>query len=88
MSSQEAPSLQAAPPFLDSLSQLAARSFATTPALVDAILRMITNQLGFRTSFLTHITSAENRNNVLAAHNLPDGCDIAPDVELPLEDTF
>ena len=90
MSTHDAPQLHAQPslPYLDSLSQLSARSFASTDALVEAILSLIANQLGLRTSFLTHITSTDNRNHVIAAYNHPGGCDIAPDTELPLEDTF
>jgi|GEM_PF-6839337 len=74
--------------YLDSLSALSARSFPTTDALVDAVLALITTQLGLRTSFLTRITPTENRNHVLAVHNRPGGCDLASGIDLPLEDTF
>lgn len=73
---------------LGSLSALAARSFASTTELVDAILSFITGQLGLRTSFLTHITAGENRNHVIAAHNRPGGSNIPANTDLPLEDTF
>lgn len=90
MSRHDTPQPHAQPslPYLGSLSQLAARSFASTDALVEAILSLIAAQLGLRTSFLTHITSADNRNYVSAAYNHPGGSNIAADTELPLEDTF
>jgi hypothetical protein len=75
-------------PALDSLSTLAARSFPSTDALIAAVLVLITEQLGLRTSFLTHITPSENRNHVIAAYNQPDGCDLERGIDLPLEDTF
>jgi hypothetical protein len=75
-------------PYLGSLSALAARSFASTSELVDAILSLISDQLGLRTSFLTNITVTENRNRVVAAYNRPGGCGIVADSDLPLEDTF
>lgn len=73
---------------LGSLSALAARSYGSTSELVEAILSFITDQLGLRTSFLTHITATENRNHVIAAHNRPGGSGILADIDLPLEDTF
>jgi hypothetical protein len=82
------PARNAQSPYLDSLSALSATSFPSTNALIDAILRLITEQIGLRTSFLTHITPGENRNHVVAAYNQPDGCDLAADTDLPLEDTF
>lgn len=76
------------PPYLDSLSALSAKGFSSTDALIEAILILITEQLGLRTSFLTQIALEENRNHVVAAHNQPGGCDIPAGIELPLEDTF
>lgn len=75
-------------PYLDSLSAFAANSFESTDALIDAVLALISNQLGLRTSFLTHITPGENRNHVIAAYNQADGCDLVAGIDLPLEDTF
>ncbi len=73
---------------LGSLSALAARSYGSTTELVDAILSFITDQLGLRTSFLTHITAADNRNHIIAAYNRLGGSEIPANIELPLEDTF
>ena len=72
--------------FLGGLSELAARSFASTEEAMAAILRLIIEQFGMRTSFLTRITRELGRSEVLAAHNRPGGCDIAPGslLELPL----
>lgn len=73
---------------LGSLSALAARSYRSTTELVDAILSFITDQLGLRTSFLTHVTATDNRNHIIASHNRPGGSEIPANIELPLEDTF
>lgn len=78
----------ASSPYLGSLSALSAKSFPSTDALIQAILVLITDQLGLRTSFLTHIIPSENRNHVVAVYQLPDGCEIAAGIDLPLEDTF
>lgn len=75
-------------PALDSISILAARSFPSTDALIEAMLVLITDQLGLRTSFLTRITPRENRNHVIAAYSQPDGCGLESGIDLPLEDTF
>lgn len=75
-------------PYLHPLSALAATSFPSTAALIDAILALITEQLGLRTSFLTQITPAANCNHVLAVYNQPHGCDLVAGIDLPLEDTF
>ncbi len=74
--------------YIGSLSALSAKSFPSTEALIEAILALITDQLGLRTSFLTQITPADNRSHVVAAYNQPDGCDLPAGVDLPLEDTF
>lgn len=77
-----------ASPYLGSLSALSAKSFPSTDAFVEAILALVSDQLGLRTSFLTHITPEENRNYIVAVHNDPDGCGLVAGSELPLEDTF
>lgn len=75
-------------PYLSPLSALAARSYESTNELVDAVLSLVSDQLGLRTSFLTNITVTENRNRVVAAYNRPGGCGIMADSDLPLADTF
>ena len=76
------------PPYLGSLSAFSAKSFTSTAALVEAVLVLVTDQLGLRTSFLTEITPAQNRNLIVAVHRQPDGCEIIPGSELPLAQTF
>ena len=76
------------PPYLTSLSTISAKSFASTAALTDAILTLITEQLGLRTSFLTHITPDEQRNHVVAAHNAASGSEVVAGSDLVLQDTF
>ncbi len=72
--------------FLGGLSELAARSFVSTEEAMAAILLLIVEQFGMRTSFLTRITRELGRSEVLAAYNRPGGCDVAPGslLELPL----
>jgi hypothetical protein len=82
------PARNAPPLYLDSLSILAAKSFPSTDTLIEAILALITEQSGLRTSFLTHITPQENRNRIVAVYNQPNGCDLVAGADLPLEDTF
>ena len=74
--------------YLGSLSELSAHSFSATREATDAILRLLSEQLGLRSSFLTHITPEENRNHVLAAYNVPGGCDIPAGALLPLSQTY
>ncbi len=78
----------AAPPYLGGLSELAGRSFASTEEATEAVLRLLSEQLGMRTSFLTRIAPEEDRNEVLAVHNEPDGCAIPAGAVLPLSGTF
>ena len=78
----------ASSPYLDSLSALSAKSFPSTDTLIQAILALITEQLGLRTSFLTHIIPSENRNHIVAVYQQPDGCELVAGTDLPLEDTF
>ena len=74
--------------YLSGLSELAGRSFASTQEAVEAILRLIVNQLGLRSSFLTHISREECQKEILVAHNLVDGSDIQSGVSLELPQTF
>ena len=81
-------SLPAATSYLDPLSSLAARSFNSTAELIQAVLSLIVGQVPLRTSFLTEITPADNRNRVIAAYNRPGGIGISAGADLVLEDTF
>ncbi|MDP9379544.1 MAG: hypothetical protein M3Q29_05220 [Chloroflexota bacterium] len=78
----------AVPTYLGGLSELAARSFDSTDEATRALLRLVSEQLGMRSTFLTHITPAEDRNEVVASHNAPDGCGIPAGAVLPLSGTF
>lgn len=78
----------AQPLHLNSLSALSAKSFPSTEALIEAILTLNSEQLGLRTSFLTHITVGDNINRIVAVHNQPGGCDLDANIDVPLEDTF
>ncbi len=76
------------PAYLGPLSALAAHTFRSTDALMDAILTLVVDQLGLRTSFLTHIVPEHDQNRIVAAHNAPGGCDVLAGTAMPLEDTF
>ncbi|MDP9480550.1 MAG: hypothetical protein M3R38_33635 [Actinomycetota bacterium] len=74
--------------YLGGLSELAGRSFDSAEEAREAILRLLSEQLGMRSAFLTRITPEENRNEVVAAHSAPDGCGIPVGAVLPLSGTF
>lgn len=74
--------------YLSGLSKLAGRSFASTQEAVEAILQLIVDQIGLRSSFLTHITREECQNEVLVAHNSAGGSEVQEGVLLELPQTF
>lgn len=74
--------------YLSSLSKLAGRSFASTQETIETILQLIVDQLGLRSSFLTHINCEEHQNKVIAAYNLAGGSDVQQAVLLELPQTF
>ena len=77
-----------APTYLGALSELAGRSFNSTEEATRALLRLVSEQLGMRSAFLTRITPAEDCNEVVVSHNAPDGCAIPAGAVLPLSGTF
>ena len=74
--------------YLGSLSELAGRSFGSEEEAREALLRLLSEQIGMRSAFLTRIAPKENRNEVVASHNAPDGCGIPVGAVLPLSGTF
>ena len=76
------------PAYLGGLSELAGRSFDSLEEAKEALLQMLSEQLGMRSAFLTRITPEENRNEVVSSHNAPDGCGISTGAVLPLSGTF
>jgi hypothetical protein len=76
------------PAYLGGLSKLAGRSFDSVEEEREALLQLLAEQLGMRSTFLTRITPEENRNEVVASHNAPDGCGIPVGTVLPLSGTF
>lgn len=76
------------PAYLAGLSNLAGRSFGSEEEAREALLRLLSEQLGMRSAFLTRITPEENRNEVVASHNAPGGCGIPTGAVLPLSGTF
>ncbi len=74
--------------YLGGLSELAGRSFTSVEESTGAILRLLSDQLVMRSAFLTRITPVDDRNEVIAAYNAPDGCDIPAGAVFPLAGTF
>lgn len=70
--------------YLAVLSALATRGFMSIQAAVTAILQLMVAQLGMRSSFLACIRYDNEALEVLAAHNLPGGCDIQVGIAVPL----
>ncbi|GIW05038.1 MAG: hypothetical protein KatS3mg059_1658 [Thermomicrobiales bacterium] len=64
--------------YLHSLSRLAGRSFASTEEAIRATLRLITQNLGMRTSLLTHVVPEEGHAEVIAVESEPGGCGAFP----------
>jgi hypothetical protein len=73
---------------LDGLSELAGQAFASTAEATMAVLRLVAEQLGVRSSFLSRITREEGRFEVVAAHNDPGGCDMATGAILSLPQAY
>lgn len=74
--------------YLGGLSELAGRSFGSSKEATEALLWLIVEQTGMRSAFLTRITPEENRNEILASYNAPDGCGIPAGAMLPLSGTY
>ena len=66
---------------------LASTRYRSTPELIDAILELLVEQLGMKTSFLTRITQ-DGCYEVLAAHNLAGGSGVLPNTSMELRQTF
>ncbi len=76
------------PAYAGKLPELAGRSFGSAQEATQSFLRVLSVQLGMRSAFLTRIEPEDNRNEVLASYNAPDGCGIPAGAVLPLSGTF
>lgn len=74
-------------PLLRELSALAAHSFASAEQAAVAVVRLVSNQLGMRTSYLTRLLPQEQLE-ILAAYNAPGGCAITAGQIYPAPTTF
>ncbi len=74
--------------YLSSLSGLAGRSFGSTEEMTGAVLRLVAEELGMRSSLLSRIDRSRNELEVLASHNAPGGCDIRSGDSFELRQTF
>ena len=73
---------------LHALSSLAGTSFGTTSAATEAILRLIADLFGMRTTWVSRIDRSSCEMVVTAAHNEPGGCDFRAGTTHPLPDTY
>lgn len=74
--------------YLRGLSELAGRSFVSTQETLEAILQLIVDQLGLRSSFLTRISCEQCQSEVIVARNLAGGSDVQPGTLLELPGTY
>jgi signal transduction histidine kinase len=74
--------------YLAGLSALATHGFTSIQAAVDAILQLMVEELGTRSSFLARITYENSQLEVVAALNMPGGCDIQIGTAVPLPKGF
>ena len=74
-------------PLMRELSALAARSYGSADEAATAAVRLIAEQLGMRTSYLTRLLPA-GRLEILAAYRAPGGCAIAAGEIYAAPETF
>jgi len=74
--------------YLSGLSGFAAKGFESPWKTIEAILDAVVEQLGMRTSFLSHIEREGARFRVLASHNRPGGCGVEPGDAMDLAGHF
>ena len=74
--------------YLSNLSELAGHSFVSTQEAVEAILRLVVEQLGLRSGFLTHISPEARQNEILVAYNSTGDSDVQEGALLKLPQTF
>jgi signal transduction histidine kinase len=74
--------------YLDELTTLAQRGFSSIQSAMDAVLPLVTEQLLTRSSFLTQVIPGTEKEQVLAAFNLPGGYNIRVGTTPPLSKLF
>jgi PAS domain S-box-containing protein len=78
---------QTSTPLIRGLSALAAPSYASADAAAAAIVQLITDQLGMRTSYLTRLLP-EGKLEILAAYSAPEGCVLTVGAMYSVPETF
>ena len=73
---------------LEGLSRLAGRGFADRSEATSEILRLITDQFGLRTSFVSRIEPERGELLVVESRNEPGGCDLPAGTTVDLYNTF
>ncbi len=74
--------------YLGSLSELTARSFASSQEAMAATLKLLVDQLGMASAFLSRIMPGEGRFEVVAAHDPHGACGITVGAVMPLSQTY
>jgi signal transduction histidine kinase len=70
------------------LSALSAHSYASAEEAAAAILQLITDLLGMRTSYFTRLLPTEGQLEILAAYSTPGGCAITAGDIYSVPETF
>jgi PAS domain S-box-containing protein len=69
---------------LGALATLVGQRFPSLTEALDAVLPLVTTQLGLRTAFCARIHLDDGVAEIVAAHNLPGGCAVVPGSILPV----
>lgn len=70
------------------LPEVTGRGYDSTRELQEAVLGLLAKQLDMRSCLLARTTREGGRHEVLAAYNLPGGCDIVAGDVFELRQTF
>jgi hypothetical protein len=73
---------------LAGLSSLAGRGYRTSEGATEAILTLIADQLGMRTTHLSRFVPASDDVLVVSSFNEAGGCDVVAGSAFELEDTY
>ncbi len=70
------------------LPEVSGRSFGSSGELIEGVLRLLVQQLGMRSCALARVGREEGRHEILAAYNLPGGCNVLVGHVSELHQTF
>ncbi len=70
------------------LPEVSGRSFDSSGDMIEGVLRLLAQQLGMRSCLLARTMREEDRHEVLAAYNLPGGCNVLTGSIFEMHQTF